>query len=276
MFNFYKHHKRRINKWLLRIVFGLLTLVIIYQRDKIKIERLEKEKNAYKLELYENVVIKRLEKVELFSENFQNTFQSGNESIYAKEIINKTRQTYFRNNMSTYQKELQKELHGKYELRYTWMTFPMDNYYVNSEFGVRRYYKGNTFGHTGIDGNSVDSEIVRASFDGKVIDRGYDSLGGYYVIISRDEIEYDEKLKKYKLVTYDSYVGHLSKIDVKLNQHVFQKERLGLVGDSGDYCDGIHVHWSIKRNGKLMNPVANSTYKGNKLISSIKDTVMCY
>jgi murein DD-endopeptidase MepM/ murein hydrolase activator NlpD len=220
--------------------------------------------------------MKKVEKAELFIDNFQNTFQSGNESIYAKEIINKTRQTNFRNNMSNYQKQLQKELHGKYELRYKWMRTPLDNFFVNSEFAVPRFWRGQWFNHTGVDCGSVDSEGIYSPFDGKVSDKGYDRLGGYYVIVSVEKIEYNEKLEKYELVPYDSYVGHLSQIDIELNQRVSQGDRVGVIGDTGNYCDGIHCHWSIKRDGKLMNPFINSTYRGNKVSASIKSTVMCY
>lgn len=110
--------------------------------------------------------------------------------------------------------------------------------------------------HGGLDiVNPYDSRVF-ASNDGKVIDVGYNSMYGKYILI-----EHRLNGKPYST----TYYGHLSEIEVVKGQYVKKKQRIGVVGQTGVKCIGSHLHFEYKEwNGKRMvhkNFVLNSTHK---------------
>ena len=53
---------------------------------------------------------------------------------------------------------------------------------------------------------------------------------------------------------YVSQYMHLSKILVKKGQHVDKGQLIGIMGCSGS-CTGTHLHFTVYRNGQLMDPL---------------------
>lgn len=171
----------------------------------------------------------------------------GNEGIYKKDLKNLTEEQlnlWVTTPLKT--KQLVK-YHGTqlYQLRYTWMIMPIEGYVINSiaEFGGARK-------HTGFDIAPTKSLAILSATDGKVKETGYDKQAGNYIII---EIEKDDK-------HYELYYGHLEVIEVEKDQEIKQGQRIGICGETGNYCLGRHLHWSVKENGIIYNPVINTTF----------------
>ncbi|ULQ59415.1 M23 family metallopeptidase [Brucepastera parasyntrophica] len=118
--------------------------------------------------------------------------------------------------------------------------FPI-NGRLTSAFGYRSdpFTGARTF-HSGIDLAAPTGTSIKATLDGKVATTGYNNVFGNYVIITHDG-------------GYQSLYAHLSQIGVKRGQSVIQGGVIGKVGNTG-YSTGPHVHFSIYKNGKVIDP----------------------
>ena len=99
--------------------------------------------------------------------------------------------------------------------------------------GVRKF-------HTGMDLAAPTGTPVKATLDGKVVAVSFNQVYGNYVIISH-------------INGYQSLYAHLHTATVKVGQRINQGEKLGLVGSTG-YSTGPHLHFTVYKNGKLVNP----------------------
>lgn len=95
--------------------------------------------------------------------------------------------------------------------------------------------------HTGIDMVAPQGTSIKASMDGKVAAAGYTQVYGNYVILSHQN-------------GYQTLYAHLHTISVKTGQSVNQGTKLGLLGNTG-YSTGAHLHFSVYKNGSLVNPL---------------------
>lgn len=113
---------------------------------------------------------------------------------------------------------------------------------LTSPFGYRADpFTGRRSFHSGIDLAAPEGTPIKVVLDGKVNETGYSRIFGNYIIITHSG-------------GYQSLYGHLSKFKVKRGQHVIQGSIIGLVGNTG-MSTGPHVHLSIYKNGKLLNPL---------------------
>lgn len=94
--------------------------------------------------------------------------------------------------------------------------------------------------HTGMDMAAPTGTPVKAALDGKVVAVSYNQVYGNYVIISH-------------INGYQSLYAHLHTATVKAGQYLQQGQKLGLVGSTG-YSTGPHLHFTVYKNGKLVNP----------------------
>lgn len=99
--------------------------------------------------------------------------------------------------------------------------------------GVRKF-------HTGMDLAAPTGTPVKASLDGKVVAVSYNQVYGNYVIISH-------------INGYQTLYAHLHTTTCKVGQRLDQGQKLGLVGSTG-YSTGPHLHFTVYKNGKLVNP----------------------
>jgi murein DD-endopeptidase MepM/ murein hydrolase activator NlpD len=99
--------------------------------------------------------------------------------------------------------------------------------------GVRKF-------HTGMDLAAPTGTPVKASLDGKVIAVSFNQVYGNYVIISH-------------INGYQTLYAHLHTATAKVGQRLNQGDKLGLVGSTG-YSTGPHLHFTVYKNGKLVNP----------------------
>lgn len=95
--------------------------------------------------------------------------------------------------------------------------------------------------HTGVDMACPTGTPILASMSGRVTTTGINRVYGNYVIIDHGN-------------GYQTLYAHMSKIIATKGQWVSQGTRIGLVGSTG-YSTGPHLHFTVYKNGKLVNPM---------------------
>jgi murein DD-endopeptidase MepM/ murein hydrolase activator NlpD len=106
------------------------------------------------------------------------------------------------------------------------------------------YYKGKKVDeqiHLGIDLASLANSPVQAANHGRVIFA--DRLGIYGLTVVLDHGQ-----------GISSVYGHMSSINVRLDQDVSRGDAIGFTGQTG-LTSGDHLHFSIMVNGVLVNPI---------------------
>ncbi len=104
-------------------------------------------------------------------------------------------------------------------------------------FGERKF-------HTGIDLAPIPENKtltpVLAYQNGVVTTSKFDKIGGHYVIIDHGE-------------GITTYYGHLAELGIVEGTEVVRGQQIGIMGTTGS-STGIHVHFSIRKNGIKLNP----------------------
>ena len=95
--------------------------------------------------------------------------------------------------------------------------------------------------HTGTDMACPTGTPILAAMSGKVTTTGMTRVYGNYVIIDHGN-------------GYQTLYAHMSKIIATKGQWVSQGTRIGLVGSTG-YSTGPHLHFTVYKNGKLIDPM---------------------
>jgi murein DD-endopeptidase MepM/ murein hydrolase activator NlpD len=113
--------------------------------------------------------------------------------------------------------------------------------WISSWYGWRRDpFSGNRSFHNGLDIGVDSGTPVCSAMDGVVAETGYNSGFGNYVIISHH-------------AGWMSLYGHLQTILVKEGRRVSSGQRIALSGNTG-YSTGPHLHFSVFKNGRTVNP----------------------
>ncbi|NKB82144.1 MAG: peptidoglycan DD-metalloendopeptidase family protein [Nitrospirales bacterium] len=113
---------------------------------------------------------------------------------------------------------------------------------ITSKFGPRvSPFTGRKTLHAGLDIGAPRGREVKAPAKGKVVVAAYDARMGNFIRIDH----------KYGIET--TY-GHLSKILVKYGQSVTRGDVIGLVGNTGKFSTGPHLHYQVAVNDKVVNP----------------------
>lgn len=95
--------------------------------------------------------------------------------------------------------------------------------------------------HAGIDIGAAAGTPVIAAASGEVVQAGYMGAYGYAVII-------------YHGGGFSTVYGHLSQFAVSTGQKVKRNQVIGNVGSTG-YATGPHLHFEVRINGALQNPL---------------------
>lgn len=112
---------------------------------------------------------------------------------------------------------------------------PVSGYSLTSSFGWRWGRM-----HEGIDLACATGTTIRASDGGKVVYAGWYSGYGLFI-----EIDHGNGLR--------SRYGHCSAIDVRVGERVYQGQKIGEVGNTGNSY-GSHCHFEITVNGSPVDP----------------------
>ncbi len=115
-------------------------------------------------------------------------------------------------------------------------------YRISSRFGLRSDpFTGVKSHHTGVDMACPTGTPINSAMSGKVVYVGWSNIFGNYVIINHGN-------------GYQTLYGHMSKTLCRTGQSVSQGTRIGLVGSTG-YSTGPHLHFTVYKNGKLIDPL---------------------
>jgi len=101
-------------------------------------------------------------------------------------------------------------------------------------------FSGEGARHTGVDISAPTGTPVKATADGVVTSAGWNGGYGRCVIIDHGN-------------GYQTWYGHLSKIDVMEGEEIRQGETLGLVGMTGR-ATGPHLHYEVRIHATPVNP----------------------
>lgn len=122
-----------------------------------------------------------------------------------------------------------------------WMVDTVSSYHcpalgrISSKFGIRH---GRA--HQGVDIAISTGTPLYATFDGKV--RIAQRLGGYGNLVV---IRHDNGL--------ETFYGHMSRIDVKVDDIVHAGDVIGLSGNTG-HSTGPHLHYEVRYHGLSLDP----------------------
>lgn len=117
-------------------------------------------------------------------------------------------------------------------------------YWLSSPYGWRDspFNTGKRTFHSGVDMATSQGTPIYAALDGKVTTTGYSAVYGNYVIITHHS-------------GYKSLYAHMSKITCKKGNFVYTNTVIGRVGSTGQ-STGPHLHWTVYKNGKTVNPMS--------------------
>lgn len=113
---------------------------------------------------------------------------------------------------------------------------PCLNQPITQLFGENPDWYPSTHGHNGIDYGGTPDTVIRAAYDGLVIvatDGGMEDYG-IHVILQHE--------------TGVTIYGHLSALNVKVNQFVHAGDALGQMGNTGR-STGTHLHFEYRPGG---------------------------
>ncbi len=114
---------------------------------------------------------------------------------------------------------------------------------ITSRFGPRvSPFTGKKALHSGLDIGARNGTEVRAPASGKVVVAAYDGRMGKFIRIDHG-------------YGIETTYGHLSKIHVKYGDRVHRSDLIGLVGSSGKFSTGPHLHYQVAVNDKVVDPI---------------------
>lgn len=123
--------------------------------------------------------------------------------------------------------------------------------YLNSE-----YEKKFGFKHYGFDCYGASS-TVWSQGHGVVLSIGTDSCYGNYVVAMYFDVE--------ELGNVVANYFHLASIDVKNGQFINKDTRLGVMGKTGTYATGIHLHTEMRKytlgQSAMLSPFGTNAFK---------------
>ena len=117
-------------------------------------------------------------------------------------------------------------------------------YWLSSNYGWRAspFNSGKRTFHGGIDMASSSGTPIYAALDGTVTAVGYNATYGNYVIITHHS-------------GYKTLYGHMKATACKRGNFVYTNTVIGYVGSTG-MSTGPHLHFTVYKNGKTINPMA--------------------
>jgi murein DD-endopeptidase MepM/ murein hydrolase activator NlpD len=130
---------------------------------------------------------------------------------------------------------------------------------VTSHFGPRGRYRY----HYGIDIDLETGDSVKCAFEGTVrISRKSSTFGNVVVVRHKNGLE--------------TIYAHLSRLDVKIGDHVEAGDLLGLGGNTGR-SRGSHLHFEVRYKGMAINPESVISFEyGTLLVDKLLIDKHCF
>lgn len=118
---------------------------------------------------------------------------------------------------------------------------PLEQFRVTSPFGLRKHsIYGRLRLHAGLDVKAVKGQAVKATAAGVVKQVGYNTELGAFVRLQH-------------AFGFETVYGHLNGYCVRVGHAVRCGEAIGRVGQTGA-ATGPHLHYTIKKNGSVIDP----------------------
>ena len=115
--------------------------------------------------------------------------------------------------------------------------------HITSKFGPRiSPFTGKKAFHSGLDIGSPRGREIRSPASGKVVLAAYDTRLGNFIRINHG-------------FGIETTYGHLAKMLVKYGKKVKRGDVIGLVGSTGKFSTGPHLHYQVAIHDKVVNPV---------------------
>ena len=115
--------------------------------------------------------------------------------------------------------------------------------HITSKFGPRiSPFTGKRAFHSGLDIGSPRGREIRSPASGKVVLAAYDTRLGKFIRINHG-------------FGIETTYGHLAKMMVKYGKKVKRGDVIGLVGSTGKFSTGPHLHYQVAIHDKVVNPV---------------------
>lgn len=132
-----------------------------------------------------------------------------------------------------------------------YLILPLDNCQITAGYKNSTYQKRFGFTHYGVDlsfkGNS--SRVLKAMGEGRVKLAGYDNIFGNTVVTVYPEVVVSSGYVRD--ITVRLY--HMESIDVTAGAKVKRGDMLGVMGNTGKYTTGTHVHVEIDSDTEYYN-----------------------
>lgn len=131
-------------------------------------------------------------------------------------------------------------------MRRAFIRTPVDFTRISSKFTMGRYHPvlNKIRAHKGVDYAAPTGTAVKASGDGRIVERGWKGGYGNAIVIQHGK-------------TYSTLYGHMSRFasGLKVGSHVKQSQVIGYVGMTG-LATGPHLHYEFRVNGKHVDPLS--------------------
>lgn len=117
-------------------------------------------------------------------------------------------------------------------------------YWLSSPYGWRDspFNPGKRTFHGGVDMAVARGTPIYPALDGKVTSVGYNAVYGNYVIVTHHS-------------GYKTLYAHMDQTTCKTGNFVYKNTMIGRVGSTGQ-STGPHLHFTVYKNGKTVNPLA--------------------
>lgn len=133
---------------------------------------------------------------------------------------------------------------------------PVNNMTVSASYLNTAYEKKFGFKHYGFDCYGASTTIWSQGY-GVVLDTGNDSCYGRYVVAMYFDVEGTGNV----IANY----FHLASVAVQTGQLIDKDVRLGVMGKTGTYATGVHLHTEMRKyalgQGKMLSPFSTNIFK---------------
>ena len=142
---------------------------------------------------------------------------------------------------STYQELISKVDQELNTIRPLPLGYPVRATGISSTFGARQDpVNGEEAFHEGIDLRGNPGAMVKATADGKVIERGYNDDYGWYILLKHDN-------------NFTTLYAHNQKLLIGQGDPVVRGQTIALLGNTGR-STGPHLHYEVRRHNRPVNP----------------------
>jgi len=152
-----------------------------------------------------------------------------------------------------------------------YLTLPLNKAQLTAGYKNAAYRQKFGFSHFGMDlsNSPSDARTLWGMGNGTVKAAGYDNIFGNAVVVVYPDC-YNRKTKKAQDLTVRLY--HLASVAVKTGQPVTPSTKLGVMGNTGKYSTGVHVHVEIDRDTDMPTHVPGLAKSSNILKKGIDTT----